>query len=150
MIAKNCDAAVPTPGAFSREDDALLAAADALAERSRAAMAEQQIHQMLSAVWQVVADANRYFAAQEPWALRKTDPSRMATVLYVTAEAVRQIAILVQAVMPRSAGRLLDQLAAPSNARTFADLGPGGRLAAGTPLPSPQPVFPRYVEAEKA
>jgi methionyl-tRNA synthetase len=113
-------------------------------------MAEQQIQQMLSAVWQVVADANRYFAAQEPWALRRTDSARMATVLYVTAEVVRQIAILVQAVMPRSAAHLLDQLAVPMDARGFANIGAAGRLTPTTPLPAPEPVFPRYVESEKA
>jgi methionyl-tRNA synthetase len=149
MIAKNCEAAVPAPGVLTREDETLLAAADALAERSRAAMADQQIHQMLSAVWQVVADANRYFAAQEPWALRKTDPARMATVLYVTAEVVRQIAILAQAVMPASAARLLDQLAVPTDARNFAKLGAAGRLAPAAPLPPPSPVFPRFVETER-
>ena len=61
----------------------------------------------------MVAEANRYFAGAEPWALRKTDPARMGTVLYVTAEAVRQVAILVQPVMPDSAAKLLDLLGVP-------------------------------------
>jgi methionyl-tRNA synthetase len=72
----------------------------------------------------------------------------MATILYVTAEVTRQIAILVQPVMPESAGRLLDQLGVPSDARNFAALGVNGRLKPGTQLPQPQPVFPRHVEAE--
>ncbi len=37
-------------------------------------MTTQQIHQMLNAVWAVVAEANRYFAGEAPWALAKTDP----------------------------------------------------------------------------
>jgi methionyl-tRNA synthetase len=84
-----------------------------------------------------VADANRYFASQEPWALRKTDPARMATVLYVTAEVVRQIAILAQPFMPSSAARMLDLLAAGADARSFASLGKAGRLVPGTALPTP-------------
>ena len=63
-------------------------------------MATQQIHQALNAIWAVVAEANRYFAGEAPWALAKTDPARQRTVLYVTAEVVRQIAILAQPVMP--------------------------------------------------
>ena len=47
-------------------------------------------------------------------------------MLYVTAEVVRQVAILVQPVMPRSAARLLDLVGAPSGARDFASLGEGG------------------------
>src|SRR5690606_5481141 len=72
MVAKHCEGQVPQPGAFTTEDIAALEAADALADKARAAMEEQAIHAMLGAVWQVVADTNRYFAAQEPWALRKT------------------------------------------------------------------------------
>ena len=73
----------------------------------------------------------------------------METILYVTAEMTRQIAILVQPVMPESAGRLLDQLGVPEDARDFATLGPKGRLKAGTALPPPQAVFPRHVEVEE-
>jgi methionyl-tRNA synthetase len=72
----------------------------------------------------------------------------MGTILYVTAEVTRQIAILVQPVMPESAGRLLDQLGVPEDARDFSSLGAKGRLKPGTELPPPQPVFPRHVEAE--
>jgi methionyl-tRNA synthetase len=50
--------------------------------------------------------------------------------------------------MPESAGRLLDQLGVAKDVRDFPKLGPKGRLRAGTTLPPPSPVFPRYVEAE--
>jgi methionyl-tRNA synthetase len=98
----------------------------------------------------VVAEANRYFAGQEPWALKKTDPERMGTVLYVTAEIIRQIAILAAPIMPTSCAKLLDLVVIPEADRTFAALGEGGRLAPGTELPKPEGVFPRYVEEEKA
>ena len=149
MVAKNCEGQVPTPGEFTADDQAILSAADALLDLSRTAMSDQAIHQMLNAVWQVVADANRYFAAQEPWALRKTDPERMATVLYVTIEVVRQVTILAQPVMPDSSAKLLDLLGLHAEGRSFEQLGAYGRLAAGTPLPSPQGIFPRYVEKDE-
>ena len=146
MIAKNCGGVLPEPGAFSDDDRRIVEAADALLGICRTAFAGQQIHHALNAIWAVVADANRYFAASEPWALRKTDPARMGTVLYVTAEVIRQIALLTQPVMPASSARLLDLLAVGEGARTFASLGAASRLAAGTALPAPQAVFPRYVE----
>lgn len=148
MVAKHCEASVPTPGAFSDEDQAMLDAADGLLSAARDAMTEQALHKMLGAVWQVVADTNRYFAGQEPWALRKTDPARMQTVLYVTAEIVRQVAILAQPVMPESAAKLLDLLGIDAAKRDFSHLGPDGRLEAGNPLPTPEGVFPRYVEKD--
>jgi methionyl-tRNA synthetase len=98
----------------------------------------------------VVAEANRYFAGEAPWALAKTDPERQRTVLYVTAEVVRQIAILAQPAMPASTAKMLDSLGIAQNARNFAALGEGGRIRPGTQLPAPVGVFPRYVEPTPA
>jgi methionyl-tRNA synthetase len=146
MIAKQLDGILPDPGEFTDNDKAMLAQADAMLEASRSAMATQQIHQWLNAVWAVVAEANRYFAGEAPWALAKTDPARQRTVLYVTAEVVRQIAILAQPAMPEASAKLLDSLGIPAGARDFAALGGGTRIAAGTVLPAPVGVFPRYIE----
>ncbi len=149
MIAKNCDGKVPEPGAFSAEDAAILRMADEALVSARACMADQAIHAAIAATFAVVAEANRYFAGQEPWALKKTDPARMATVLYVTTEIIRRVAIQCQAVMPQSAAKLLDLVAAPQDQRDFTFAGEAGALTAGTPLPAPEPVFPRYVDADE-
>jgi methionyl-tRNA synthetase len=149
MIAKQLDGVLPEPGEFTDNDKAMLAQADGMIAPSRTAVATQQIHQWLNAVWAVVAEANRYFAGEAPWALAKTDPARQKTVLYVTAEVVRQIAILAQPVMPESAGKLLDSLGIPEGERTFAALGGATRIAPGTVLPAPVGVFPRYVEPKE-
>ncbi len=148
MIARQLGGVLPTPGAFSEADKTILAAADALAGKAREAMRTQQLHQVLNAVWAVVADANRYFAGEAPWALAKTDPARQGTVLYVTAEVIRQVAILAQPFVPMSAGKLLDLLAVPTGERDFAALGGDRRIAPGSTLPAPAPVFPRYVEPD--
>jgi len=146
MVAKNCGAAVPTPGEFTDEDRALLGRAEGLLERCRAEFDAQQIHLGLEAIWLTLGETNKYFSAQAPWALRKSgtdaDLARMATVLYVTLEVVRIVAILAQPVMPRSTGKLLDLLA--QTGREFSDI--ATPLVPGTPLPAPEPVYPRYVE----
>ena len=147
MIAKQLGGALPTPGLFSEGDRAILSQADGMIKIAREAMATQQIHQWLNAVWAVVAQANRYFAGEAPWALAKTDPVRQQTVLYVTAEVIRQIAILTQPVMPQAAAKMLDSLGIPhGKARMFSALGGTTRIAPGTMLPAPQAVFPRYIE----
>jgi len=149
MIAKNCGGVVPSPADLTQEDQAILAAADGLLVEARGHMDRQALNRYLDAVWAVVAEANRYFAGEEPWAKKKTDPERMGTILYVTAEVVRQFAILAQPVVPGSAGRLLELLAqGDGEARAFTALGPSGRLKPGTKLPTPSGVFPRYVEPE--
>jgi methionyl-tRNA synthetase len=150
MIAKQLDGVLPEPGAFTDSDKAILAQADGMIALARTAMATQQIHHWLNAVWAVVAEANRYFAGEAPWALAKTDPPRQRTVLYVTAEVVRQIAILAQPAMPDSSAKLLDSLGIPEAARDFAALGGTTRIQPGTRLPAPVGIFPRYVEPSAA
>lgn len=150
MVAKQLGGVMPVPGEFSAADTAILAAADGMIEGARQAMETQQLHIVLNQIWAVVADANRYFAGEAPWALAKTDPARQRTVLYVTAEVIRQIAILAQPFIPASAGKLLDLLAVPANERDFTRLGGAHRLASGVSLPAPTAVFPRYVEPEAA
>lgn len=146
MIAKQLGGVLPEPGEFSDNDKAMLALTDGMIAASREAMATQQIHHWLNAVWAVVAEANRYFAGEAPWALAKTDPVRQKTVLYVTAEVVRQIAILAQPAMPTASGLLLDSLGIPADERNFAMLGGGRRITPGSTLPAPTPAFPRYIE----
>ena len=148
MIAKNCGGTVPEPGELTDADKTILASADALYAKAREAMDRQAITKYLDAVWAVVADANRYFAGEEPWAKKKTDFKRMETILYVTVEVVRQVAILAKPVMPQSARKLLEILGQPDDMRSFKALGAAGRLVPGTVLPEPQGVFPRYVEPE--
>ncbi|MEZ2219559.1 methionine--tRNA ligase [Rhizobium sp. RCC_161_2] len=145
MIVKNCDGKIPECGELTEEDKALLAQADALLASTREDMGKQALHRALASIIAVVSESDRYFAGQEPWALKKTDPARMATVLYVTADVVRQIGILLQPFMPDSSTKLLDLIAIPSDKRDFAALGEAGHLVPGTPLEAPKPIFPRYV-----
>jgi len=150
MVARGLDGVLPKPGALQASDKAMLDAADALVGKARDAMQTQQLHQVLNAVWAVVAEANRYFASAAPWALAKTDPPRQGTVLYVTAEVLRQVAILALPFMPAAAETLLDLLAVPAAERNFIHLGGQHRIAAGVKLPAPAAIFPRYVEPPAA
>jgi methionyl-tRNA synthetase len=144
MIGKQYAGVLPEPGAFTDNDKAILAMADGMLAPARESMSTQQIHQALNAIWAVVAEANRYFAGEAPWALAKTDPARQKTVLYVAAEVVRQIAIMAQPAIPEAASKLLDILGIGESDRDFAAL--ATRIKAGSQLPPPAPVFPRYVE----
>jgi methionyl-tRNA synthetase len=116
--------------------------------KAREFMQVQALHQILNVAWAVVADANRYFAGEAPWALAKTDPVRQGTILYVTAEVIRQVAILAQPFVPECAPKLLELLAIPADERQFSELGGHRRIASGASLPAPAPVFPRFVEPD--
>jgi len=149
MIAKNCDGKIPRPGPLTDADKALLATVDGLHGLMATALDRQAFDSALKALWQAIGDANTYFAHQEPWVLRKSDPDRMATVLYTTAEAIRQFAVLAQPFVPEAAARLLDQLAIAPDRHAFATLGEAGRLVPGMTLGVIEGVFPRHIEKDE-
>jgi methionyl-tRNA synthetase len=149
MINRDCGAAVPEPGPLATADQALLTSACDLLGSVREHMIEQAFHLALESIWRVVAECNRYVDEQAPWVLRRNDPVRMRTVLYTLAETIRHLAILAQPFVPGSAAKLLGQLSVPAESRDFAALA-ASPLAAGTRLPKPEGIFPRFVEAPAA
>jgi methionyl-tRNA synthetase len=148
MIQSYCGGALPQPGALKAADENLLAAARGLLAKIRNEMSDQAFSRALETLWQVVGEANRYVDEQAPWTLRKTDTSRLGTVLYALAETIRNLAILVQPFMPDAAAKMLDQLAVSPGKRDFAALETA--LAPGTVFPKPAGIFPRHVEPADA
>jgi methionyl-tRNA synthetase len=146
MIHKNCGGMTPSAGRSQEADEALRTTAVELTERVRSELSQQSFHRALDAIWQVIGQADRYLNDQAPWSLKNSDPDRMASVLYVAAEAIRRIAILVQPFMPASAERLLDQLGVAAERRGIADLSASASLLGGVAIPKPEGVFPRFME----
>ncbi|MEU7140523.1 methionine--tRNA ligase [Nocardia sp. NPDC046473] len=146
LVARDCGGVVPTPGEFTDADRTLLDLTNGLLDRCRAEYDAQQMHLALEAIWLTLGETNKYFSAQAPWALAKSgtpeDLAREATVLYVTLEVLRIVAILVQPVVPASASKILDQLGQQD--RTFADI--ATPIVPGVVLPAPEPVYPKYIE----
>ncbi len=145
MIAKNCNGLMPALDFNGEAEARLIFELMAEASRYRTEMAALRLNRAFEALMVMVADANAYFAEAAPWALKASDPARMALVLATTADAVRRIALLAQPAMPGATARLLDQLGVAADARTFAGI--ETEVAAGTPLPPPEGVFPRWIKA---
>lgn len=143
MVFKNCGKAIPEPGELTDEDEALLESARGLREQASAAIADQAIYKYIQVVVGMIWEANKYIDTMAPWALKKTDPDRMATVLYVILEVLRYSAILYQPVIPTSANNILDQLQVPLDERTFLHLNDDYKLKPSAPISKPQAVFPR-------
>ena len=148
LVFKNLDGQLPAfPAKLQPEDKELIEATDNLLVVVRAEMDKQAFHEALRLIWEVIAKANRYIDQAAPWALKKTDPARMAEVLAILVETLRQVTILIQPVMPESAGRLLDQLVIEEGeARQFSAIGGAVRLDSRQMPGKPEGVFPRYLE----
>jgi methionyl-tRNA synthetase len=144
LVARNCEGRLPGRGPVTGADTVILAAAEALPGLLRDKIERQVFHEALEDIWKVVRAANGYIDHQAPWALRKTDPARMASVLRVLVDVLRPIATVLQPFMPGSMGKLLDQLGVPADARQLSAL--TWPVVDGTMLPPPQGIFPRFVE----
>lgn len=137
FIYKNGDAIVPSPGDLTADDSAFLN----LPNQFLPTIREMQLNRYAEGVWALIAKANQYVDEHKPWGLKKTDPERMNTVLYVLADFIRQIAILTQPLVPNASAKILDQLAVSEDDRLFSAL--DKQLLPGTKLPEPIGVFPR-------
>ena len=152
FIAKNLDGALPEPGRGDPADAELLLSVAARSADFRARFERLDLSQAVEAWMQGVFACNAYIDAQAPWALRRTDPERMHTVLGTLVRAIRMLAITILPVVPDSAGKVLDQIgAAARDHDAIADDGWYARhAAAGGRIAAPSPVFPRLELAMEA
>lgn len=151
MIYKNCDGKIPSPNDFTQDDINLLEHAQAkLIPAVRVDCDELRFNRALETIWKLVIDANGYVDAQAPWALKKTDEARMGTVLYVLAEVIRVLGVAVQAFIPDSAAKILDQLKIPHDERNFSFISKQHMLKSNIEIDQPEGVFPRLESNEKA
>src|ERR1700729_2969770 len=77
LIARNCGSLLPACGARTDDDGTLLAAAQALPDLMRTNIDRQTFHEGLEEIWKVIRAANGYIDRQAPWALNRTEKTRM-------------------------------------------------------------------------
>ncbi|MFY9789628.1 MAG: methionine--tRNA ligase [Candidatus Sulfotelmatobacter sp.] len=127
---------------------------DAIAETARKTTREFgvlfdqfQFSRALEAVWVLIAAVDRYIVENEPWALgEKQDEdsrSRLATVLYTAAEALRIATALAHPVMPDATTKIWTQMGLGDIQKLALDKLTWGQLPLATKLGEVQPVFPR-------
>jgi methionyl-tRNA synthetase len=128
MIVKNLDGILPAAGE-APEDVELLEVVRKAADKEVPQAFDRLAFSVGIEAWlRAVFACNAYVDAQAPWALRKTDPERMAAVLGTLVAAVRELTRAIAPIIPESADRLM----------TLIDAGEGG-----APIPQPTPLFPR-------
>lgn len=126
MIFKNLGGVIPAPGSKD-EDVELLATVGTAITELEARFDDFAFSMGLEAWMGAVFACNAYIDTAAPWALRKTDPERMADVLGTLVVAIRKLAEAVVPVIPASAERLIAAI----------DTGLQGALE------QPVPIFPR-------
>lgn len=142
FVNKNCNATVPSYN-LQAIDTELLEKAYGSLNNMRIEIEKKSLHSAVEVIIELGAKANEYIDHQAPWNLRKTDELRMQTVLYTLLECIRVIGILLQPIIPTSAEKILKLLNLKE--QNFLSVASSAALKSGTPLPSPEIIFPRLV-----
>ncbi len=151
MINKNCDSKIPEQGDLLNVDrDLLNQTWQDMMPIVRADIENMQFSRALEKIIYVASEANTYIDEQAPWTLKKTDPVRMNTVLYVLSEVIRCITIVMQPFTPEASEKLLNQMNIAKNERDFVHISADFAIKAGTEIPKPEGVYPRIIEEEAA
>ena len=135
MIYKNLDGILPAVGEAAEDRTLLDLVRQATDEEVPDAFERFAFSVGIEAWLKAVFACNAYVDTQAPWALRKSDPERMAAVLGTLVGAVRDLARAIAPIIPDSAAKLLALIEAGE---------------AGAPIPQPTPLFPRLGVEEEA
>ena len=151
MVEKYFGGVVQAPGAYEEVDNALIALAEGLPAKVEKQMDALQFSQALQDIWHLVGESNRYIDLCQPWVLGREggDHERLKTVLYVLAECIRYVAVLIAPVMPSTPARIFEQLGLEDTALMgWHSLKQFGQLFSSTKVRKGQAIFPR-VDIEK-
>jgi methionyl-tRNA synthetase len=149
MITRYFKGEVPYPSQASQtaSDAAIVDAARKTIADYGTLFDQYQFSRALEMAWGLVAAVDKYIVENEPWALdeKKDEGSRtrLATVLYTSAEALRIVTALAHPVMPDATAKIWAQLGLGDIKKFDLTTLRWGQLHLGTKLGEVQAVFPR-------
>ena len=153
MVGKYFGGTLPADQAEDAEKDAeLVELISSLRSRYEEQMEKFAFQNALSEIFKVISRANKYIDENAPWVLAKdmeANGPRLARVMYNLLEVLRVCGILLIPFIPDSAAKVLDQVGACENCRTWESAGVYGALSSIVTVQRGENLFPR-VDMEKA
>jgi methionyl-tRNA synthetase len=149
MITRYFRGEVPYPSnaATTPHDKYVVKFAETVITGAGAWYDEFSFSRALETIWSLIAEVDKYIVENEPWALGANQDeesrSRLATVLYTSAEALRIVTALAHPVMPDATAKIWAQMGLGDIKKFDLTQLRWGQLRLGTKLSEVQPVFPR-------
>lgn len=147
MIEKYFDGVIPphdTP--VPEQDDTIIPAASALADRIEESMNAFHINEAIGDIFKLVRLCNKYIDLTAPWLLAKDEANkaRLGTVLYNLAECLRIIGVALQPFLTRTSPKIFAQLGITAEAlMSFDSIHTFGLLPVGQKVVKGEALFPR-------
>ena len=108
MIVKHCSSTIPTDKKITELDKIFLSRITNELSDLTLHVDNQEINIYIKKIWDIIASANKYFNDSKPWELKDTDKDTFDSVLFVTAEIIKQIGIMIYPIMPDTSVKILD------------------------------------------
>jgi methionyl-tRNA synthetase len=153
MVERYFSGEIPTPADGADERDAAVESRAAATIRASLEQYDQlAFSRALEAIWELVAEVDRYLVLEQPWSLAEdaSKHGRLARVLGTAAQALRTVTVLTYPVLPQATEKIWQQLGQRGKlAEQRMDELQWGQLKPGTRIGKPEAVFPR-VDKEEA
>jgi methionyl-tRNA synthetase len=149
FIKNNFSGSIPAPGEFNERDKAILARLQESPRKASMALDQCKLREGLSAVIDLARDGNLYLSESEPWHTIKRDPVRARTTMFVCAQLVRSLAILLAPFLPASAESIWSQVGLQNGlSGTRWEEAGEIRLREGHVIGDPAPLFKKITDQE--
>ena len=122
FIKKNCSNKIPNSKKFIETDYKLLNNLKDSIPNLIALIDNQNLNEYIKIIVNFSFEANKYFNDSEPWAVKKKDPERMKVILFTICEQIKNISILLNAIIPYSTEKVLDTMNINKQNRTISDI----------------------------
>ena len=150
MVNRYFDGILPASTAAGDAEAVVAQALKATADTANEAIDRIAIHEAVGAVEGFISTINGYVTEQEPWKVANDEGARdrLGTILYTAAEALRGVAVLHAATMPKTSVALWEALGAEAQLGSLAsqnvnEAGDWGQLQSGAILTKGASLFPR-------
>ncbi len=148
LVLSNFEGTLPKPGTFAAEENSVLEIANRLSKTVPELLESVKLSQAVEETLSLVRAVNRYLEQKAPWKLAKdaSKKEELATVLFVSAEAVRIALSFLSPVIPEKSKEGLAMLG--TSLEGVRDLA-WGKFQGGEKFGEGAALFPRIVEEVK-
>lgn len=151
MVEKYFGGKLPIQRKADALDEELIGMANALKAKYDASMERYAFQQALIDVFKLISRTNKYIDETAPWVLAKDEANapRLATVMYNLLESIRIAAVLLCPVMPATSEKILNQIGAAEELRTYDSTSKFGKLPLDVGVTKGETLFPRIDAAKE-
>ena len=128
FIRNNCQNLVVKTKNLSNSDKKFIEETIALTRDLKTEMDNQNLNNYIKSVVDISFLTNKYINDESPWKLKETNREKMNNILHIALEQIAKISILLDPIIPKAAGKVLDALNIKKNSRNLSFLDGGNIL----------------------